>query len=211
MWMKWLDNPKFCLGFLILLHLTGWVGFALFGADFFLLTPLNLLLSTFILLYHQKSWSKGLIWKCTAVAVLGFLVEVAGVNTGKIFGVYAYDQSLGFKLWGTPPLIGINWLLLTYTGTVTMKKWLNSPFLVAFTTALLLVTLDLVIEPVAITHGFWHWDHPDIPLQNFIAWGFCAFLFSLIIQRQKESLENPLALPFLMIQLVFFGVLHLFL
>jgi len=92
-----------------------------------------------------------------------------------------------------------------------MKKWLNSSFLVAITTALLLVALDLVIEPVAIAHGFWHWDHPDIPIQNFIAWGFCAFLFSLILQSQKESLENSLALPFLMIQLVFFGVLHLFL
>jgi len=69
------------LGFLILLHLTGWVGFALLGADFFLLTPLNLLLSTFIILYHQKNWSKSLVWKFTTVVLLGFLVEVAGVNT----------------------------------------------------------------------------------------------------------------------------------
>lgn len=211
MWKKWLDNPNFCLGFLILLHVTGWIGFAIFGAEFFLLTPLNLLLSAFILFYHQQVWTKSLAWKLFVVALLGFLVEVAGVNTGKIFGVYAYDQALGFKIWGTPPLIGINWVLLTYAGVVTLKKWMQNLWLTAVLTAFMLVGLDLVIEPVAIANGFWHWDHPDIPLQNFIAWGFCAFVFSMIVQSQKETLKNPLALPFLMIQLMFFWVLHLLL
>lgn len=211
MWKRWLDKPNFSLGFIIVLHVTGWIGFALLGADFFLLTPLNLILSTFIVLYHQKIWTNRLKWKIAIIAFFGFFVEVAGVNTGKIFGIYTYDQALGFKIWETPPLIGINWLLLTYTGTVAIKKWIFNPWLVAFISSLLLVALDLVIEPVAIAHGFWHWDHPDIPLQNFIAWGACAFLFSLILQSKKEPLENPLALPFLMIQLVFFGVLNVFL
>ncbi|MFN3756643.1 MAG: carotenoid biosynthesis protein [Flavobacterium sp.] len=208
MWKKWLDNPSFCLGFIVILHVTGWIGFALFGSDFFLLTPLNLLLSTFIILYHQKSWTNSLKLKLFIVALLGFLVEVAGVNTGTIFGVYAYDQALGFKIWGTPPMIGVNWMLLTYVGTISLKKWFTNSWLVAISTALILVALDLVIEPVAIANGFWHWDQPDIPLQNFIAWGACAFFFSILLQTPKEPLENPLALWFLLIQLVFFGVMN---
>lgn len=208
-WIHWFKNPHFSLGFIGLLHLTGWIGFWAFGKDFFLLTPLNMLLTTLIVFMHHEKWTGSLKIKLAAVAILGFAVEVAGVNTGKIFGVYQYDQALGFKIWGTPPLIGINWVLLTYAGTVILKKWIKNSLLNALLTALLLVGLDLVIEPVAIAYGFWHWENPEIPLQNFIAWGICAVLFSLIIQSNDEPLKNPVALGFLIIQFVFFGVLLL--
>lgn len=206
-WIHWFKNPAFSLGFIILLHLTGWVGFWVLGKDFFLLTPLNMILSTVILFYHHQKWTRSLQVKLLLVAILGFAVEVAGINTGKIFGVYFYDQALGFKIWGTPPLIGINWVLLTYAATVLIKKWINNLYINAVLTAILLVALDLIIEPVAIENGFWHWQDPEIPLQNFIAWGLCAVLFSLLIQSQDEPLENPLAFGFIAVQFVFFGVL----
>ena len=41
------------------------------------------------------------------------ITESLGVNYGLIFGNYEYGNNLGFKFFGVPFLIGINWIILT--------------------------------------------------------------------------------------------------
>jgi uncharacterized membrane protein len=47
-------------------------------------------------------------------AVPGYAVEVLGVHTGVPFGSYAYSSTLGPRLFGAPPLIGLAWTMLAW-------------------------------------------------------------------------------------------------
>ena len=49
------------------------------------------------------------------IFLLGFVVEVVGVQTGLIFGSYSYGATLGVKLFDTPLLIGLNWIFVSYS------------------------------------------------------------------------------------------------
>ena len=40
------------------------------------------------------------------------LTEAIGVNTGLLFGTYEYGANLGFKIFGVPLIIGVNWTVL---------------------------------------------------------------------------------------------------
>ena len=40
--------------------------------------------------------------------------EILGVNYGLIFGDYIYLDNLGYKVFGVPVIIGVNWIILTY-------------------------------------------------------------------------------------------------
>jgi putative membrane protein len=67
--------------------------------------------------------------------------------------------------------------------------------------------IDVLIEPVAVDLGFWSWQGGDIPWTNYLCW----FVVSLPMQWicfswHKEN--NLLAGWLLLMQLLFFGILH---
>ena len=81
---------------------------------------------------------------------LGMLVEILGVNYGLIFGSYSYGENLGVKILGVPVLIGANWVMLSFiTGAMGDALFRNNKLLAAISGAVLMVLIDLVIEPVA--------------------------------------------------------------
>jgi uncharacterized membrane protein len=110
-------------GLVLLFHITGFIGLA-FSKDpgFYLrFTPLTLGLSALLLLGFQRGRNASFWSFCITVMLLGFMVELIGVNSnGRLFGHYTYGNTLGFKLFesppfvGVPPLIGLNWLVMTY-------------------------------------------------------------------------------------------------
>jgi uncharacterized membrane protein len=44
--------------------------------------------------------------------------------------------------------------------------------------ALLMVALDVLIEPVAVALDFWQWENAVIPIQNFVMWFANGFYYS---------------------------------
>ncbi|MFW5803961.1 MAG: carotenoid biosynthesis protein [bacterium] len=79
------------------------------------ITPLSLLFSFILLLiYHEGDEKTKFFVVSILIAIVGFLVEVLGVQTGIIFGSYQYGETLGPKLFQVPLIIGINWLMLVY-------------------------------------------------------------------------------------------------
>jgi uncharacterized membrane protein len=193
-------------GVLLLFHVTGFLGLA-FSQDpqFYLqFVPLNLLLTAFLLLSFQPDRRGIFPVFCVVVAVVGFFVEVAGIRTGLLFGEYAYGKVLGTKWLDVPLIIGLNWLLLTYT-TGMLARYLPVPdFVRALVAALLMVGMDLCIEPVAMHYGFWSWQHDRIPLQNFKGWFVVALILQVYFNRTDFVKRNALA-PFVyLLQLLFF-------
>jgi len=191
-------------------HLVGIVGMlSPFQEYFRLLTPLNLLMSALILWVNHRELNRGLLWYSLFIFTFGYLVELAGVHFGIIFGNYRYGTTLGPKLFEVPIIIGLNWLLIMYC-IATLTDGLKTPTILKIIAgACLAVAVDWLIEPVAMHFDFWSWKDGIVPFQNYSAW----FFFSLIMQGAyhlfKVKAENKLALPFYFTQLFFFLILNI--
>lgn len=197
---------RWAQGILLLFHVTGFLGLA-FSQDpsFFLrFVPLNLLLTLGLLLAFQPRRTPAFWSFCLMVVVVGFLVEVVGIRTGLLFGQYAYGPTLGPKWLEVPLLIGVNWLILTYC-TGMLARYLPIPgFLRAVVAALLMVGLDICIEPVAVQYDFWHWQYNVIPLLNFKGWFAVSLILQVYFNRVEFDKRNPLASFVYLVQLLFF-------
>jgi bisanhydrobacterioruberin hydratase len=209
---EFLKKYKFKISILLLIafYVSGIFGILLHikTIDFLSLTPLNLLVNMILLLLnHQNGTTKQ--WILFAIIILaGFCIELIGVNTGLIFGSYTYGKTLGLKLLGTPIIIGVNWLILTYSVVYTFSKNIQNKIILALISATILVLLDFLIEPVATNYDFWSWILIDIPFKNYIAWFIIGFVFTYIINHFKGQSKNNFAPYLLFFQFIFFIIFN---
>jgi uncharacterized membrane protein len=115
-------------GLVLLFHLTGFVGLAFSQDKSFYLkyTPLTLLL-TMVLLGAFQQGRNLIFWLFVAQTfLLGMVAEIVGTNTGLLFGHYTYGATLGPQYMGTPWLIGLNWVVVTYLAG-TLAAYVRAP------------------------------------------------------------------------------------
>ena len=156
---------------LFIFHVVGVIGLSSDYQDLFLrLTPLNLLLSLGLFIWANNDFSIQFYKVMAILFALGFLIEVIGVSTGVLFGEYTYGATLGFKLFETPLMIGVNWILLSLASFGVSSFFLKKQLPIILLSSLLMVLMDVLIEPIAISLDFWTWALGDIPLQNYIMW-----------------------------------------
>ena len=99
---------------LAILYAVGLVGSVVFKLDLLKLSPINLIISAIVLFYFHKP-KNTLFWIWViGVFQAGYILELIGVSTGRIFGQYFYGNNLGFKLADVPVIIGLNWVMLCY-------------------------------------------------------------------------------------------------
>ena len=192
--------------FLAIFHEIGLIGLHLDATQelFQQLIPLNLLLSVGVLAYFHRSWTSNFGIFIFVIFWAGYLVELLGVKTGVIFGEYSYGASLGPKVAGIPPMIGVNWILLVYITGITSQKLTTNLWFRSTLGALFMVLLDLLIEPMAIRYDMWTWQGGVIPLQNFFAWFVISWGMQYGFHSLHQEKKNPVAYPLYLIQLVFF-------
>ena len=191
---------------LVILHAVGLAGFALPSWEglFQSLVPVHLLLSTLLLLaFHQKwSWRFGLT--ASGIAAGGWFVEYIGVQSNALFGAYQYTDVLGVSIGGVPLMMAINWLMLIY-GVGAIVQRLPWPLIGrVLLGGMLMLILDVALEHFAIAHKLWIWHGDKVPLKNYIAWFFISCLFIWQMLTCSRLLDNPLALPLIVIQGLFF-------
>jgi putative membrane protein len=198
----------------IIFYIVGFLGLAipLTHQLFLSLFPAVLILSFFsLLVFHHGTYDTRTILVFAAIAVTGFFIEVTGVKTHLIFGFYNYGHTLGFKLFGTPLIIALNWALLTYlTSSITDNFHFSLPMKMV-TASFLMVIYDFVLEQIAPILGMWTWEESRVPLQNYLAWFIIAFVFQTFIKLSRVSTRNSIALPIYIIQTIFFISLFVFL
>lgn len=194
------------LSIIIIFHIVGFVGFLVNPSYFRNLSPINLLLSTGLVLImsNQSKWQ--FYFAVLATAVIAYFIEVAGVKTELIFGSYYYGQSLGYKMLSVPLLIGANWAVLLYA--TSQLSHLKNTYLNALFGAALMVVLDFFIEQSASKFDFWYWKNNHIPIQNYIAWFIISFGLNLLFQKQLSAKPNFTVKAFYFVQLVFFVALY---
>lgn len=196
---------------LVLAYAAGTVGLHLpsLAVYFRPLSPFTLISSLVVLLLFHADWRPAFWIYATLAFLAGYLIEVIGIHTGLIFGEYAYGRGLGTQVWGVPPVIGINWLILSYCcGSVCDR--LRVPVWAKIATAsTLMVLLDFLIEPVAVELDFWTWFGQPVPIRNYIGWWLVsASIFSLWYTLPFGK-ENRLAKWVLALQFLFFATHNL--
>ncbi|MEM7103923.1 MAG: carotenoid biosynthesis protein [Bacteroidota bacterium] len=205
-------NEKIAAGIITIVYIVGIVGILLpIHPEFILLTPLNLAFSLYILLSFHRKWDVGFYLFAAVCMLVGFFIEVAGVKTGVIFGEYSYGQTLGPKWLDVPLMMAVNWLTLVYcTGVIGHFLTKANNVIKAAIGATLMVLLDLLIEPVAISYDFWQWAGGNIPLQNYFAWWAISFILLMVYYRFVRKQYNWLAPVIYVNQVTFFAFLNVF-
>ena len=195
---------------LFILHFVGVVGLSSDYQDLFLrLTPLNLLLSFCLFIWANNDFSIQFYKVMIILFSLGFLVEVVGVSTGVLFGEYTYGATLGFKLFETPLMIGVNWILLSLASFGVSSFFLKKQLHIILLSSSLMVLMDVLIEPIAISLDFWTWALVDIPLQNYVMWFFVSLIMNALISFNKLKIDYRISFGLLLSQILFFTLISL--
>lgn len=167
--------------------------------------PFTLILSAGMLyLYHGKfsirTWSVSLL-----IFTAGWLLEVIGIATGALFGSIHYGDTLGVKVFHTPLLIGVNWLVFSYCSMVIAGRFVEPLYFRAIVAGSMMVVFDFALEPAAIRLGMWHWTGGAVPLQNYLTWFVFGTAINYVAGRFRlPDGANRAAAPLFFIQLLFF-------
>lgn len=204
-------SEKTAIVLLIAMHLAGILGlsYELTRPVFLALVPFNLLANLALVLYFHQIWTKKFVAVCLFVMLAGFGIEVAGVQTQMIFGNYWYETTLGYKIWGVPLLIAINWLIVIYTSQAVVSFFKLSPLLHILLATVLTVGLDVLIEPIAIRFDFWDWAGGVVPLQNYLGWAGTALVFHIIFTFSKSFQASKVAVALYLCEILFFVMLQI--
>ena len=192
-----------------LFHLCGMVGISYGNKEFFLaFTPINLFISFVLLFVNQKQLESKELKSAFLIFFIGMISEILGVNYGLIFGDYVYLDNLGVKILGVPVLIGVNWIILTFiTGSLSSFIFKNK-YVSILMGAILMIGLDLLIEPVAPLLGFWIFDLQKVPLQNYLGWFVIGIITQALFQFKIAEKELTFSTHLLIINAIFFAFLN---
>jgi putative membrane protein len=201
----------FAILWITLVHFFGIIG-VYFLPDWFLpATPLVILVSAIVVILRYEKYRQSRIVAFIVIAFLAYLIEVYGVQTGNLFGTYTYGNNLGWKLFGVPIIIGVNWaaLLMVSQQLTTHYIGINNRFFSAVSVGVLMTMFDLLLEVLAPQFEFWSFTHLNYaPLQNFIGWFGVSFCFGLYTYSHFRN-QNRTAVLYGIAQLLFFMVLGL--
>ena len=191
---------------LFILHFVGGVALSMDSVKsvFLTLTPFNLALTFVLLIWGNEDFSFNFFKVISVLFLIGFFVEVLGVYSGLLFGEYHYGKTLGFQFLGVPLIIGVNWVLLVVSSFAVSSYFVSNSILTVVLSSVIMVLLDLMIEPVAIRLDFWHWQAEVIPLQNYLMWFFVALLMNWILTFNRFKFNVKLGFGLLISQVLFF-------
>ena len=210
--MQALNNKeKIGLGVIVILHIVGLIGLQIESLKqlFVPLTPLTLLITTAIVLFLSKEKFNSFLITTVLIALLGWFVELVGVKTGMLFGVYEYSSVLGPGAFGVPFMIGINWLLLSYCiYCFIVFLPISKRYLRVFLGALAMVLIDFTIEPFAVRFDLWTWfTESGMPgFQNYLAWFVVALFVFGIYEIALKRTHNKVAASTFIVLLLFFAL-----
>jgi len=203
---------KQAISIIIWFHLIGLIGLSVpFTRPLFVaLVPYHLLLMVIVIILNNQNMGSRLLLFVFCLFILGYGAEWLGVNKHLLFGEYHYGRTLGFQLFSIPVIIGLNWFLLIYSAGVMMQhSRLKSMLLRVVFGALLLVLLDILIEPVAVRLDYWQWTNNIVPLSNYYCWFFVSAFMLLLFEQFRFKKQSSVAPVLLITEFVFFATLLL--
>lgn len=170
----------------------------------------NSLLFAFGLLNNHRKLSTFTFWSVLTMLCI-FLIQYIGINTGDIFGLYWFNDTLATQVAGIPLIMILYWTMLILSAYGSLSRIIENRYIRAFLSSLILVFLDFLIEPVAMKLNYWSWENDLVPIQNYISWFFLCFVFSIFLAIFKIHGRSVVFQFYLLIQFLFYLILRIFL
>lgn len=152
-----------------------------------------------------------ILW--TILGIYALLVETSAILTGFPYGHFGYSELLGAKLFGTTPwTVFLAWTPLIVAAYSVAASIFRNPVLRIFLAAMVVTAFDLVLDPGAVTLGFWQYsgggEFYGVPLSNFAGWVVSgaggAFLIEIFCRLRKPLLPVPVQLASSAFLIMFF-------
>jgi len=149
---------------------------------------LMMALFIYCLIYEIAGYGQR-IYQLLLTAVYGYVLEVMTVL---FFSEYSYSNRYNVRFFGVPVAIGFFWSIVIYLSDKATKRLRLPSWLRPFSAALIAVSADLLIDPVAIRLGLWSW-HVSLDSNwfgvffgNYYGWFFVVSLwlglYQLLVQ-----------------------------
>ena len=194
---------------LYIIHFSALMGIYLGYIQWFLSKTWAILFLIFLVLWDGLPKKNIKIsWPILAVFFIGFMAEWLGVKFGFLFGDYSYGANLGMKLDDVPIIMGINWVILSLASRGIIQRFFKLPVMKILVSSVLMVSLDILIEPLAPQLDYWSFDTMVAPLSNYIGWLIYSILIQSLLELVQFKGHFKISLHILIIQLLFFGSLY---
>jgi hypothetical protein len=124
-----------------------------------------------------------------ALVAYGYALERVAIA---VFASHVYGSSWLFAPGGVPLAVAATWAAVI-TSAMALAARLAGPAALerALVAALLGVSLDLLMEPVAAARGLWSWNPPgpwlDVPIGNFVGWSVIVGAYTLGAERFADG------------------------
>ena len=190
-------------------HISAIIGIYLGYLQWFLSKTWAILFFTFLILLDSLPQKSSKTFLCVlTIFFIGFLAEWLGVKYGFFFGDYSYGTNLGVKIDNVPLIIGINWVILSLAARGVIQKIFKLPTLKIIIASLLMVALDILLEPLAPKLGYWSFDLMVAPPSNYRGWFLLSILIQSILEFVNLRLHFKTSLHIFAIQFLFFWSLY---
>ena len=176
---------------------------------------LQIILGHGYLVYHGSlllGWGNMLSFVLVAFFV-STINEIIGSKYGLIFGGkyhYKPDATPGPIIFGIPILIPLVWSGLIYmgvnyssliTGLIVSQQTFNTGFSLIIFTGILLMILDMILDPIAVDEDRWAWSKPGsyygVPSLNFLGWFGTVVIILSIFFNLVVPVNNAKEVSFL--------------
>ncbi len=166
----------------------------------------------FFLFHGNIYWGwKNIILFIFLTLSISMCSEIIGSRSGLIFGgKYQYNigRTPGYIFGGIPLLIPVAWFGLIYMSLnfflcltkIEFPYDLESfSFLFIIIPSLMVMFVDLILDPIAVDENRWHWNNPGqyygIPIMNFLGWfGVSVIILTVffiihfpVVQEKNQS------------------------
>lgn len=178
--------------------------------NFLSLSFFNLILSFIILLLADKKSNIKFYFFLLICFAVGFIAELIGTKTGLLFGNYSYGENLGIKIGGVPLVIGVNWGILIVSSASIINRFKLHWSLKIVLSSLLMTSLDVLMEPVAIESDYWQWSGGVIPFYNYVCWFIISLFLHFIYFKYHIAKSNKVYDALFIILTFFFSLLNIF-
>ncbi len=147
-----------------------------------------------------EAWRSGFdkVAILATATLFGLAIEVffVSVYSGYAYGDFLLDVPLPWAEHTIPIWVGVGWGAVIFTAMRASDRTGIAWYLRAPLDALLAVSVDLALDPMAEALGWWHWTRDvdvtyfGVPYDNFVGWLMIVGWFSLLTRGGLHLLSE---------------------
>ncbi|MCK5490657.1 MAG: carotenoid biosynthesis protein [Candidatus Pacebacteria bacterium] len=156
---------------------------------YFYIFEFGAIFAILVILFKERK-NKDFLETLILAVLYGVILEVLNVHMS---GLYSYGEEFMVQIYDVPLAIGLGWGVIYYISHKSAQnydlKWWQIPLFMS----LIALSIDLVVDVVAIRLGFWSWQIPfnqewfGVPYDNLFGWMAVIWTFSFFINLSRQN------------------------